>query len=271
MSVFFSGVLLYWLICKEIPVWSHQSITNFEASLLEFKSLLGPCVRAFEQQDWKSLETLAIEPLIQIFFLFLAVVAIFHSHRPIGRYLSIFLLGAIYLDVPIYLKEMASRKPEVMKIDPSYALVDEEIHLAIDGKNLKSGGTFAWVAYWGCASTSPIGQCEQQFHSTFENGIVPVTFTTLDHYIPCYRDPPDPFKAQDFVCFEQIRLRVKDMESIPGLSEKMYQIATGVGDKKQKPKSNIKKNKRTKTKTTTAVSTIKSATIDSQGNAAVDA
>lgn len=77
----------------------------------------------------------------------------------------------------------------------------------------------AWVAYWGCASTSSVDSCEKQFHATFDVGVVPVTFTSIDHFIPCYRDPPNPLKAQEFKCFEHIRLRVKDKQSIPGWSK----------------------------------------------------
>lgn len=77
----------------------------------------------------------------------------------------------------------------------------------------------AWVAYWGCASTASVDSCEKQFHAAFDVGVVPVTFTAIDHFIPCYRDPPNPLKAQEFKCFEHIRLRVKDKQSIPGWSK----------------------------------------------------
>uniref|UniRef100_M4BH27 Uncharacterized protein n=1 Tax=Hyaloperonospora arabidopsidis (strain Emoy2) TaxID=559515 RepID=M4BH27_HYAAE len=97
-------------------------------------------------------------------------------------------------------------------------MVDEELLVALDGKNLKQGGSVAWVAYWGCAVTSNVDACETQFASTFEAGNVAVTFKSIDYFIPCYRDPPNPLKAQEYKCFEHVRIRVKDKRSIPGWS-----------------------------------------------------
>lgn len=77
----------------------------------------------------------------------------------------------------------------------------------------------AWVAYWGCASTSSVDTCEKQFPASFDVGVARATFSSIDHFIPCYRDPPNPLKAQEYKCFDHIRLRVKDKQSIPGWSK----------------------------------------------------
>jgi hypothetical protein len=90
--------------------------------------------------------------------------------------------------------------------------------VAFTGNNLQPGGTIAWVSYWGCASTSPVTTCDLQFPATFDKGFAAVTFTAIDQFIPCYRNPPNPLKAEDFICFEHIRLPVKDKQSIPGWS-----------------------------------------------------
>lgn len=91
--------------------------------------------------------------------------------------------------------------------------------MALEGKNLKPGASIAWVAFWGCATTTPVHTCAKQFESTFGAGVVPVTFESMDHFIPCYRDPPNPLKALEFECFENVRLRVKDKQGIPGWSK----------------------------------------------------
>lgn len=91
--------------------------------------------------------------------------------------------------------------------------------MALEGKNIKPGASIAWVAYWGCATTTPVHTCAKQFESTFGAGVVPVTFESMDHFIPCYRDPPNPLKALEFECFENVRLRVKDKQGIPGWSK----------------------------------------------------
>lgn len=75
------------------------------------------------------------------------------------------------------------------------------------------------MSYWGCATTSDVAACEKQFSSVFSMGVVHVTFKSIDHFIPCYRDPPNPLKAQEYVCFPDVRIRVKDKQSIPGWSK----------------------------------------------------
>ncbi|KAJ8542568.1 hypothetical protein ON010_g12244 [Phytophthora cinnamomi] len=121
-------------------------------------------------------------------------------------------------DMPGKLYDATFPAPEIQKVDPTFAMIDEELLVALDGKNLKPGGNVGWVAYWGCATTSSVDACEKQFVSTFEAGYVAVTFKSLDHFIPCYRDPPNPLKAQEYQCFESVRIRVKDKQSIPGWS-----------------------------------------------------
>lgn len=93
------------------------------------------------------------------------------------------------------------------------------VQIALEGQNLKPGGSVAWVSYWGCATTAEIATCEKQFASVFDMGVAHVTFKTIDHFIPCYRNPPNPLKAQEFVCFPSVRVRVKDKQSIPGWSK----------------------------------------------------
>lgn len=93
------------------------------------------------------------------------------------------------------------------------------VQVALEGNNLKPGASITWVAYWGCATTTPVHTCAKQFESTFGAGVVPVTFESMDHFIPCYRDPPNPLKALEYECFENVRLRVKDKKGIPGWSK----------------------------------------------------
>ncbi|KDO27596.1 hypothetical protein SPRG_06864 [Saprolegnia parasitica CBS 223.65] len=118
--------------------------------------------------------------------------------------------------------EYATLQPRIVRIDPTYALLDEELVLSVTGVDLVPGGTVAWIPYWCSASTFAStafgGDCAKQFASAFASGTVTTTFSVLETYIPCYKPPTDPTEARDYRCFETVRLRVKEAKNIPGLS-----------------------------------------------------
>jgi hypothetical protein len=104
--------------------------------------------------------------------------------------------------------------------------------LAIDGQNLEQGGTIAWAPYWGGLYDSQhkqrAGNCPTLFPQLLRNGGVLVTFDQVNEYVPCYQDAAATAQSvvvdgqlrppRALICFEDIRLRVKDHKSVPGWS-----------------------------------------------------
>lgn len=214
----FGVALVYYAICRELPELNAHAWTNIQARLREMRQAAAVCEVSAFQGDRALVQEMCSPLAIDTALVLLTVALVFHSHRKWAKYALVAVAGLFVVDMPAKLYEATFPAPDISLIDPSYALVGEELLIALDGQNLKPGGTVAWVAYWGCASTSPVESCEKQFHSTFDVGVVRATFTSLDHFIPCYRDPPNPLKVQEYRCFERIRLRVKDKQSIPGWS-----------------------------------------------------
>ncbi|KAK1947839.1 hypothetical protein P3T76_000129 [Phytophthora citrophthora] len=216
----FGLVLLYWVMCRELPdvFNSNNTLVKLNVQVDEFQRATDTCHAALLQWERMVAQELCMPVGIDVALLLLNTLLLLHYHRQWARYLMILMAVMFVVDVPTKLYDATFPFPEIHQVDPTFAMVDEEILVALDGKNLKPGGSVAWVAYWGCATTSNVDACDKQFTSTFEAGNVAVTFKSLDHFIPCYRDPPNPLKAQDYQCFEDIRIRVKDMQSIPGWS-----------------------------------------------------
>ncbi|OWZ23503.1 hypothetical protein PHMEG_0001602 [Phytophthora megakarya] len=214
-------VLLYWTICRELPDLFNvnNTLIKLNVQMDEMHQALETCHAALEQWERTVAQELCMPVGIDIALLLLNAWLLLHFHRRWARYLMIVMVMMFVVDMPTKMYDATFPAPEIHKVDPTFALVDEELLVAVDGKNLKPGGSVAWVAYWGCATTANVDSCEKQFVSPFEAGNVAVTFKSLDHFIPCYRDPPNPLKAQDFQCFQDVRIRVKDMQSIPGWSK----------------------------------------------------
>ncbi|KAL3666662.1 hypothetical protein V7S43_008291 [Phytophthora oleae] len=223
----FGLVLLYWTICRELPdVFNvNNTLVKLNVQVDEIQRAADTCHAALLQWDRMVAQELCMPVGIDVALLLLNTLLLLHCHRRWARYLMVLMVVMFVVDVPTQLYDATFPAPEIHKVDPTFAMVDEELLVALDGKNLKPGGSVAWVAYWGCATTSNVDACDKQFASTFEAGNVAVTFKSLDHFIPCYRDPPNPLKAQDYQCFENIRIRVKDMQSIPGWSRTAPQAA----------------------------------------------
>ncbi|KAG2533436.1 hypothetical protein BBO99_00001042 [Phytophthora kernoviae] len=218
--IVFGLLLVYWTICRELP--DLKQLLSIQVTLNEQQEEIlrsvDLCHEALLQWEPTVAQELCMPVGIDGTLLVLNGWLLLHCHRRWARYGMMMMALMFVVDMPSKLYDVTFPAPEIHKVDPSYALVDEELLVALDGKNLKQGGTVAWVAYWGCATTSNVDTCEKQFPSTFEAGVVPVTFKSLDHFIPCYRDPPNPLKAQDYQCYESVRIRVKDKHSIPGWS-----------------------------------------------------
>ncbi|GMF49970.1 unnamed protein product [Phytophthora fragariaefolia] len=221
----FGLVLLYWTICRELPDVAHVGnvLVKLNAQIEEVQRAADTCHAALMQWERAVAQELCMPVGIDGVLLLVNAWLLLHYYRRWARYLMVLMAVMFVVDVPGKLYEATFPAPEIHKVDPTFAMVDEELLVALDGKNLKPGGNIGWVAYWGCATTLSVDACEKQFASTFEAGNVAVTFKSLDHFIPCYRDPPNPLKAQEYQCFESVRIRVKDKQSIPGWSRSVSQ------------------------------------------------
>jgi hypothetical protein len=238
-------LLLYWAICRELPELDADSVLILlDVRLAQLLDAGHTCQTAVQELEVPLVRELCTGPWIDAAFVVAASYVIFHCHRRWARYAMAAMAVVFFFDGPSRLFDATFPAPRISHIDPTYAMVDEEItvrfslkswcrcdvntnvytcptpaQIALDGLNLKPGGHIAWVSYWGCATTSDVGACERQFSSEFSMGVAHVTFRTIDHFIPCYRDPPNPLKAQEYVCFPDVRIRVKDKQSIPGWSK----------------------------------------------------
>ncbi|CAH0486363.1 unnamed protein product [Peronospora farinosa] len=212
--------LLYWTVCRELPdiFCLDHALVKLNVQILKMIHAVDTCHAALLQWDRAVAQKLCMPAGIDIVLLLVNTCLLLHCHCRWARYLMVLMAVMFVVDMPTKLYDVTFPAPEIHMLDPNFALVNEEVLVALDGKNLKHGGSVAWVAYWGCAITANIDACEKQFVSTFEAGNVAVTFKSLDHFIPCYRDPPNPLKAQDYQCFEYVRIRVKEKHSIPGWS-----------------------------------------------------
>lgn len=105
-------------------------------------------------------------------------------------------------------------QPTIVSLDPNYALINESIAISIQGHHLNPQSTIAWVPYWG----SDLEFQEKLFPAPFENGMTQTTFLQIDEFIPCYQQHPIQTIVQPFHCYPNLRIKVKDAQSIPGLT-----------------------------------------------------
>ncbi|OQR91226.1 hypothetical protein ACHHYP_04862 [Achlya hypogyna] len=237
-------------LTQEMPTWAYpeQSLELAQASALVLREKVitcAACVRVHDnvvdvtQQilstimaaDHDGLTTLkppiemdanCTEPALQLAgFGLLALLLIYFYSRATRFALGLLLLARV-VTTSQWFHDIRSLQPQITGIDPSFALVDEEIVISMRGVDLANGGTVAWIPYWCSSSTfaSPTafgGDCAKQYSSTFTHGVVLTTFTTVETYIPCYKPPNDPTTAYEYRCFAGVRLRVKEANHIPGL------------------------------------------------------
>ncbi|GLE04489.1 hypothetical protein PINS_up013444 [Pythium insidiosum] len=212
-------LVAYYSVCKEVPESNiRRASIVLHKELLEMLEAGRSCGAAVSRGNQRLVRELCSPVAVDVVFLQAAVALVFKTHRKWARVLLVMLALAQFTKAPERITAALQPVPEITAVDPAFALVDEEILIAIDGKNLQPGGTVAWASYWGCAVSAPVESCELQYPGVFDLGVVSVTFSSMDHFVPCYRNPPNPLKVEDFRCFPHLRLRVKDKHSMPGWS-----------------------------------------------------
>nr|CCA14193.1 conserved hypothetical protein [Albugo laibachii Nc14] len=176
------------------------------------------------QELWFSLfdKLECVQSLIRILAITSAFYLFFSCHKRWARMIiGIICIGSV-MDAPKALQRLMLPSPRITGTDPAYALLGEELFVALNGRNLESGATVSWVPYWGCAHTTSVDECEKQHSSMFHTGVVTVRFDSADLYIPCYQSPvvmKDTEAESQVTCFENVKLRVKKIHSIPGWSK----------------------------------------------------
>ncbi|KAG9400387.1 hypothetical protein AC1031_010606 [Aphanomyces cochlioides] len=239
----------YWNLCGEMPTSNldlNISLIKQHAAILLTK--VQHCICRVEVANDFTTKTLALiqtfiegghspaswpvsvdveclGPFVEAFVALSFGILLLQFYQRWSRF-AIFLLASVHIFLSSsYAQLYLSPRPSISSIDPGYAMLDEELVVGIEGVHLQAGGSIAWIPSWCAestyASSSFVGDCTKQFESTYRMGVVHVTFKLLDTFIPCYKAPSNPLRAQDFHCFDAQRIRVKDRESIPGLPKQL--------------------------------------------------
>ncbi|CAK4163788.1 unnamed protein product [Aphanomyces euteiches] len=243
-------VVAYWNLCGEMPTSNldlNISLIKQHAAILLTKGQHCVCrvevandfttktlvlIQTFIEgghyspASWPvSVDVECLGPFVEAFVALSFGILLLQFYQRWSRF-AIFLLASIHIFLSSsYAQLYLSPRPSISSIDAEYAMLDEELVVGIEGVHLQAGGSIAWIPSWCAestyASSSFVGDCTKQFESTYQMGVVHVTFKLLDTFIPCYKAPPNPLRAQDFHCFDAHRIRVKDRESIPGLPKQL--------------------------------------------------
>ncbi|ETV70847.1 hypothetical protein H257_13627 [Aphanomyces astaci] len=236
----------YWTLCDELPtrhmetnvalVRQHASILYLKlvhcahnlrvsddiASLKWLQAIVeGGSMASFEWPVTVPRECLG--PILDALVMaaFLGLLLNFYSKW--SRYaIFTFVLVQYTLSSP-YVQTVWTPRPAITSLEPAYAMLDEPLVVTVEGDHLQPGGTVAWIPFWCAPSTYAssdaffVGDCDKQFGAPFAAGVVHVTFTLVDTFIPCYKHPPNPVHPQVFECFDAFQIRVKTRQNIPGL------------------------------------------------------
>ncbi|RHY02689.1 hypothetical protein DYB36_003797 [Aphanomyces astaci] len=243
----------YWTLCDELPtrhmetnvalVRQHASILYLNlvhcahnlrvsddiASLKWLQAIVeGGSMASFEWPVTVPRECLG--PILDALVMaaFLGLLLNFYSKWT--RYaIFTFVLVQYTLSSP-YVQTVWTPRPAITSLEPAYAMLDEPLVVTVEGDHLQPGGTVAWIPFWCAPSTYAssdaffVGDCDKQFDAPFAAGVVHVTFTLVDTFIPCYKHPPNPVHPQVFECFDAFQIRVKTRQNIPGLYVKPITI-----------------------------------------------
>lgn len=127
--ILFGVTLVYWTICRELPeLHANAWRTNVEVRLSEMLQSAEVCrVSVFQWEGRALVQELCMPVAIDAALLLLNVWLVFQSHRRWVRYALVLMAALFYVDMPAKLYQATFPAPDVVQIDPSYALVDEEI------------------------------------------------------------------------------------------------------------------------------------------------
>ncbi|ETW04385.1 hypothetical protein H310_04670 [Aphanomyces invadans] len=112
----------------------------------------------------------------------------------------------------------------IASIDPTFAYMNEPIHILLDGHNLHEGMLVGWVPYWSCSREAAVlSDCPVDLVAPMKHGGVTQTFPAVDEYTVCVDKSATAPAAlssptPSFACFPEVRLKVKHAQSNPGWS-----------------------------------------------------
>ncbi|EEY64846.1 uncharacterized protein PITG_22613 [Phytophthora infestans T30-4] len=148
--IIFGLVLLYWTICRDLPdiFKVDNTLVKLNVQIDEMQRAAETCHAALLQWERTVAQELCMPVGIDMALLLLNTWLLLHYHRRWARYLMALMAVMFVVDVPTQLYDATFPAPEIHKIDPTFALLDEELLVALDGKNLKPGGSVGWQETW---------------------------------------------------------------------------------------------------------------------------
>ena len=205
------AISLFTWVCNRLPEFQSIDIDVFRLKFPVLLHRFKTCGELILEQEFKHPECWSMLPAVGM--VLLLSLAVLSFHRKLSKMILLFSAGAWIASHAEFAMNLINPRPRITRVEPNFAFADEEIMVAVMGNKLHSGGFVAWVPYGGCASMSPVGECDKQLASKFQSGVVTATFSDVDEYIPCYKNPPNPLMAEDYECFDDVRLRVHDPAS----------------------------------------------------------
>lgn len=127
--ILFGVTLVYWTICRELPeLHANAWRTNLEVQLNDMLQTAKVCRASIFQWEGHALvQELCMPVAIDAALLLLNVWLLFQSHHRWVRYALVLMAALFYVDVPAKLYQATFPAPDIVQIDPSYALVNEEL------------------------------------------------------------------------------------------------------------------------------------------------
>lgn len=127
--ILFGVTLVYFTICRELPeLHANAWRTNLEVRLNEMLQSAEICrASVFQWKGSALVQELCMPVAIDAALLLLNVWLLFQSHHKWVRYALVLMAALFCIDVPAKLYHATFPAPKILQIDPSYALVDEEL------------------------------------------------------------------------------------------------------------------------------------------------
>lgn len=121
-------LLLYWAICRELPELDADSVLILlDVRLAQLLDAGHACQTAMQELEIPLVRELCTGAWIDAAFVMAAGYLVFHCHRRWARYAMAAMVVIFFFDGPSRLFDATFPAPMIRHIDPSYAMVDEEI------------------------------------------------------------------------------------------------------------------------------------------------
>lgn len=128
LAVVYGLLLLYWAICHDLPELNVDNVvTRLDVRLAHLLDSGHTCQSGLTEFDISLARELCTGVAVDALFVSATVWLIFQSHQRWGRYAMVAMTIAFFLDAPAHLHDATYPSPSIGRVDPSYAMIDEEI------------------------------------------------------------------------------------------------------------------------------------------------